>query len=150
MNTFETITCEVSGHVATVTLNRPDVRNAMSNRMVEELLACFRELSGDDHRDVRVAMIQAAGTVFCSGGDVRDLSATGAMEDSAAAARLDELLRAVNEAPQVVVCRVQGAALGAGLASSASRISPLPPQAPASDSQKCDSASSPRSSRPTS
>lgn len=116
VGTFETITFEVNGPVATVTLNRPDVRNAMSNRMVVELLACFRDLAGDAHGDVRVVVLRAAGTVFCSGGDVRDLSATAPdAENAAAIVQLDELLRAVNEAPQVVVCRVQGAALGGGL-----------------------------------
>lgn len=116
VDTYETITFHVSGPVATVTLNRPDARNAMSNRMVSELLACVRELAGEAHWNVRVAVLRAAGTVFCSGGDVRDLSATAQADASGAAtARLDELLRAVNEAPQVVVCRVQGAALGGGL-----------------------------------
>lgn len=116
METFETVTCEVSGPVATFTLNRPDVRNAMNDRMVEELLACFQELAGETHRDVRVAILRANGAVFCSGGDVRDLAATGADGASdAAVTRLDTLLRAVNEAPQVVICRVQGAALGGGL-----------------------------------
>lgn len=116
MPPFETITCDVSGPIATITLNRPDTRNAMSNRMVEELLACFQELARASHADVRAVVLRAAGTVFCSGGDLRDLGDTSPAHDAAAAvARLDELLRAVNEAPQVVVCRIQGAALGGGL-----------------------------------
>ena len=39
VDTFETITCELAGPVATVTLNRPDVRNAMSHRMIDESAA---------------------------------------------------------------------------------------------------------------
>jgi len=115
VDTFETITCDIAGPVATVTLNQPAARNALSTRMVEELLTCFTALAGEEGQDVRVAVLQAAGSVFCAGGDVRDLVRAGATaEDGAALARLDTLLRAVNEAPQVVVARIQGPALGGG------------------------------------
>jgi enoyl-CoA hydratase/carnithine racemase len=114
METFETITCELQGPVAEVTLNRPESRNAMSHRMVEELLSCFQELAEESYRDIRVVLLRAAGRVFCAGGDVRDLRSVGE-ENREAAARLDQLLVAVNEAPQVVIARVQGSALGGGL-----------------------------------
>jgi isohexenylglutaconyl-CoA hydratase len=112
---FETITCEVAGAVATVTLNRPEARNTMSQTMVEELLRCFTTLGGEEGADVRAVVLRAAGTVFCAGGDVRDLGATLSQEDAGAMARVDQMLRAVNEAPQVVIARVQGAAMGGGL-----------------------------------
>lgn len=116
MDTFETIAFAVDGPVATVTLNRPDARNAMSNQMAEELLRCFTSLRGEKYGGVRVVVLRAAGSVFCAGGDVRDLANTQSPDENrAATARLDELLRAVNEAPQVVVARVQGPALGGGL-----------------------------------
>lgn len=114
MDVFETITCAIEGPVATITLNRPEARNAMSLAMVEELLHCFTTLREDLYRDVRVAILRAAGETFCAGGDLRDMRA--ASEDGAGiGARLDDLLRAVNEAPQVVVVRIQGAAMGGGL-----------------------------------
>ncbi len=116
LDAFETITCTVDGPVATVTLNRPETRNALSNAMVAELLRCFTALGGGEYRDVRAVVLRAAGSVFCAGGDVRDLSnILSPAENRAAIARLDELLRAVNQAPQVVIARVQGAALGGGL-----------------------------------
>jgi enoyl-CoA hydratase/carnithine racemase len=117
MDTFDTIICDIAGPVATITLNRPDARNAMSNRMVEELLRCFTTLRDDTaYAGVRALVLCAAGGVFCAGGDVRDLSNTLSPEENAAAvARLDDVLRAVNEAPQVVIARIQGAALGGGL-----------------------------------
>jgi enoyl-CoA hydratase/carnithine racemase len=114
MEIFETITCELRGPVAEVTLNRPESRNAMSHQMVEELLSCFQELAGESCNEIRVVVLRAAGRVFCAGGDVRDLRSAGE-DDRAAVARMDELLIAVNEAPQVVVARVQGPALGGGL-----------------------------------
>src|SRR5579859_547208 len=112
---FDTIIREINGPVATLTLNRPAVRNAMSNRMVDELLDCFTELAGEAYADIRAVILRAAGDVFCAGGDVRDLSAGGSPGESDAVGRLDQLLRAVNEAPQVVIARVQGPALGGGL-----------------------------------
>ncbi len=117
VDTFETITCELAGPVATVTLNRPDVRNAMSHRMIDELLRCFTMLREPAHAGVRAVVLRAAGTVFCAGGDLRDLSDTASSPEAAseATARTDELLRAVNTAPQVVIARVQGPAVGGGL-----------------------------------
>src|SRR5215469_54190 len=116
MESFATITCRVEGPVATITLNRPEARNAMSHQMVEELLSCFQGLKEDANAGVRVAVGQAAGKTFCAGGDVHDLGAAHSpAEDRKAIARLDELLTAVNEAPQVTVMRIQGPALGGGL-----------------------------------
>jgi enoyl-CoA hydratase/carnithine racemase len=113
---FETIKFAVRGPVATVTLNRPGSRNALSNVMVAELLHCFTALRGIDCNEVRVVALRAEGNVFCVGGDVRDLSSESTREENRAAlAEVDELLRAINEAPQVVVVRVQGAALGGGV-----------------------------------
>jgi isohexenylglutaconyl-CoA hydratase len=117
MRAFETITCDLQGAVASVTLNRPESRNAMSHQMVEELLSCFHELADDSlYGAIRVVVVRAAGTVFSAGGDVRDLAAVQSPEKSrAAVARLDELLAGVNEAPQVIIARVQGAVRGGGL-----------------------------------
>lgn len=116
MEEYQTITVEASGPVVTVTLNRPEARNAMSNQMVGELARCFETLAGSDGADVRAVVLRAAGTVFSAGGDVRDLRSLETPEESdATLERLDTLLRAVNEAPQVVVARIQGAAMGGGL-----------------------------------
>ncbi|MBF6589960.1 MAG: enoyl-CoA hydratase/isomerase family protein [Ktedonobacterales bacterium] len=117
LGNFETILLDVAGPVATVTLHRPEARNALSQAMVAELLRAFTALRDDaTYEDVRVVVLRAAGQSFCVGGDVRDMGATSSPEeDRAALARLDALLRAVNEAPHVVIARVQGHALGGGL-----------------------------------
>jgi enoyl-CoA hydratase/carnithine racemase len=89
---FATITCDLRGAVAVVTLNRPESRNAMSQQMVEELLSCFHELADDAaHTPVCVVVLRAAGTAFSAGGDVRDLAVVASPEASrAAVACLDE------------------------------------------------------------
>ena len=112
---FETITLQVKGPVARVRLNRPDARNALSMAMVGELLACFIALRDDPaYGAVRAVVLCAKGKTFCAGGDLRDM-ARPAEEQQQGLAQVDDLLRAINQAPQVVIARVQGAALGGGL-----------------------------------
>ena len=79
--------------------------------MAGELLRCFSALSDEIYRDVRVVVLRAAGETFCAGGDLRDMGS----DNQGAGLIFDELLRAVNEAPQVVIARIQGAAMGGGL-----------------------------------
>lgn len=115
MKRFATITFAVKGPVARVRLNRPDTRNALSFAMVEELLACFTALRDDPaYRPVRAVVLSASGKTFCAGGDLRDMTRPSE-EQQAALAKMDTLLRAINQAPQVVITRIQGAALGGGL-----------------------------------
>ncbi len=111
---YETLAINVDSAVATVTLNRPEARNALSHQMVEDLLDFFQRIR--DSRSARVVVIRAAGKTFCVGGDIRDLSAPlSEAEERAAIARVDTLLRAINRAPQVVIERIHGAVLGGGI-----------------------------------
>jgi len=111
---YETIAVALDGPVATVTLNRPEARNAMSHQMVEDMLAYFQSIR--DNRDIRVVIIRAAGKTFCAGGDVRNLSTPRTeAEERAAIGKLDVMLRAVNRAPQVVIERIHGAVMGGGI-----------------------------------
>lgn len=112
----ETIDVHVNGSVATVTLNRPDAANAMSYQMVEELIAYFESIR--ENRAIRCVVIAAAGKTFCAGGDLKDMQADLGMtpdERAGLLARFDTMLQGVNDAPQVTVARVQGAALGGGV-----------------------------------
>ncbi len=111
---YETILIEEAGPVATLTLNRPEARNAMSHLMVAELLEYFESIR--DNREVRAVVIRAAGKTFCAGGDIRDLSSPrSAAEENAAIGKLDTTLRAINRAPQVVIARIHGAVMGGGI-----------------------------------
>ncbi len=111
---YETLAINVDGSVATLTLNRPDARNAMSHQMVADMLHFFQGIR--NNRSIRVVVIRAAGKTFCAGGDIRDLSTPRtADEEREALARLDTMLRAVNRAPQVVIERVHGAVMGGGI-----------------------------------
>ncbi len=64
---------DVAGHVATITLNRPHRRNAISVRMLVELTEVIERIERD--RGVRVAILTGAGAGFCSGLDIKDAMA---------------------------------------------------------------------------
>jgi methylglutaconyl-CoA hydratase len=98
--------------VATLTLDSPHNRNALSRRLVDELLAALAQARDDD--SVRVVVLSHTGSVFCSG---VDLTETAAARDrgEVPAARLGEVLTALWESPKPVVARVGGAARAGGL-----------------------------------
>jgi len=73
------ILCAIADGIATVTLNRPDKRNAMNTAVLDGLRARFDEL--EESRDVRVVVIRGAGTAFCSGMDLNELSRRQAEAD---------------------------------------------------------------------
>lgn len=99
------------GPVTRIWLNRPEVRNAFNAELITELRQAFDHLSGD----TRVVVLSGEGKAFSAGADLAWMksSRTATKEENAAgAARLSGLFAAIDEAPQVVVARVNGAALG--------------------------------------
>src|SRR3990172_2368267 len=70
---FSTILLEKSEHIATLTLNRPDARNAIDLVMREEIVAALDELEADE--STRVVIVTGAGEHFCAGGDVKTMQA---------------------------------------------------------------------------
>lgn len=111
---YQTIELIAQTPFASITLNRPRVRNAMNFQMVDELIAAFEELSTLD--DVRAVVVRGADGNFCAGGDLNELQGMilSENEQETRLGRLDTLLKAVNRSPKVVIAQVDGAALGAG------------------------------------
>lgn len=109
------ILVEVKDQIAWVTVNRPEVRNALSRDLCRDLGATFRRLSGD--KAVRVFVLRGAGDrVFISGADVREFrealaSPQAALEYDAGAETLQSAIKAV---PQPVIAMIQGYAVGSG------------------------------------
>ena len=98
------------GRVWIITLDRPDVRNAVSRPMLEELGAALEQAAVDE--SCRVVVLRGAGSHFCAGADIGDLGAPG---DAAAFERaFAQVLDAIADHPLPVVAQVHGAALGAG------------------------------------
>lgn len=116
MTEYQTLHIERSGSVVQVYLNRPESRNAMNRQMVQELLAFFQHIQPD--RSVRAVLLGATGPTFCAGGDIKELreELTASPEAQLAQAEMfEQMLQAVNEAPQVVIARIQGDVMGGGV-----------------------------------
>lgn len=112
--TYETLKIEIKKPFVHIILNRPEVKNAMSQQMVMDLLDAFTTLHDD--RSIRAVILSGAGNTFCAGGDLKEMQAE-IMNRGTGESRmktLDDMLTAVNRAPQVVIAKVEGAALGGG------------------------------------
>ena len=103
------------GAVATVTLNRPDRRNALDPALLEALTDAFGELATDPA--VRVVVLRGAGPAFCAGADLDWMAASRELsreENVADAERMAAAFEAVDACPKAVVAGVHGAAFGGG------------------------------------
>ncbi len=111
---MQTIALERSGPVATVTLNRPDVLNALNARMLEELAEVFAGLAGEG--ELRAVILTGAGPkAFAAGADIGELNALAdAAAGEAQAARGQALTVALEALPVPVIAAVNGFALGGG------------------------------------
>ena len=72
---YDSITYEVTGHTATITLNRPQALNALSPHMITELRAAYDEAEGDD--DIWLMIVTGNGRAFCTGADVKEIPEDG-------------------------------------------------------------------------
>jgi len=117
---YERILYDADAGVVTLTLNRPDKRNALDGRTVRELVdALARTLEEDD---ARVVVLRGAGPDFCAGADLAELErvaeGAGVLENLQDASALGGLLIAMRRHPLPIVAAVHGHAIagGAGLA----------------------------------
>ncbi|SDL55018.1 methylglutaconyl-CoA hydratase [Glycomyces sambucus] len=99
-------------NVASITLDAPQRRNALSTRMIGELREAIAEAVADPV--VRVIVIDHTGPVFCAGADLKESAAATRLEDLPAA-HLAELLADIDEAPKPVVVAASGGAKGGGM-----------------------------------
>jgi methylglutaconyl-CoA hydratase len=104
-------TSTVAG-VATLTLDSPHNRNALSTTLIEQLLAGLAQALAEE--SVRVIVLSHTGPVFCSGADLRE-TAEALGSGRVPVARLGEVLTAIWESPKPVVARVGGPARAGGL-----------------------------------
>ncbi|MDW5445130.1 enoyl-CoA hydratase/isomerase family protein [Polaromonas sp. SM01] len=101
--------------LATITLNRPEVRNAFNDEVIAELTAAFRALG--EREDVRCIVLAASGTAFCAGADLnwmKRMAGYTREENLADASALAEMLRVVYACPKPTIARVQGDAYAGG------------------------------------
>ena len=111
---MNTILLEKKEGIALVTLNRPEVRNAISFELVEELDACLDELAAD--RDVKVVIFTGAGDkAFVSGGDLGQFLSVRTKDKSyPMLMRVGRLLSKIDRFPKPTIAMMNGAAIGGG------------------------------------
>ncbi len=113
---FRNLRFERRGPVARVALDRPDVRNAFDDALIEELTRAFRQAAGDS--EVRVVVLSGEGPSFCAGADVAWMRKAGGYsraENEADAEKMARMLRAIDACPKPVVALAHGAAIGGGV-----------------------------------
>jgi methylglutaconyl-CoA hydratase len=112
--TYKTFTLTQESSVATITLSRPEKRNAISTQMIEELLAALTEI---ESTAARAVIITGSGSAFCSGMDLDGLktlakqSPTQNLEDSR---RMAKMFRRIWSYPKPLIAAVNGAAIAGG------------------------------------
>jgi methylglutaconyl-CoA hydratase len=105
-----------SGMVATVTLQRPEVRNAFNDEVIGELTAVFMQIAADPQ--VRAVVLAADGPAFCAGADLnwmRRMADFTHAENLLDAGRLAEMLRVIYSCPKPTVARIQGDVYAGGM-----------------------------------
>ena len=112
--TYQTILYDVADGVATITLNRPDVLNAMNDVMRGELTRCFSALVTDD--EVRVVVVTGHGDrAFSAGADIREFVAPQPPTRFREQRRRLDFRQAMDRCSQPIVAAIRGFALGGGL-----------------------------------
>jgi len=111
---YQSIKVEFSNNQATITLNRPEVKNAINASMAKELKQAFDRLSDDEN--VKVIILTGAGNAFCSGQDLNEfqnfneISLAEVLQD-----RYNPLIMSMHHNPKIIIGKINGVAAGAGL-----------------------------------
>ena len=111
-----TVLIQSRGAIATVTLNRPEVRNAFNDEVIAEITAAFHDAAS--RAEVRVVVLAAEGPAFCAGADLnwmRRMADYSRAENLADAGALAEMLRVVYECPKPTIARIQGDVVAGGM-----------------------------------
>ncbi len=111
---YQTLNLELSGAIATLTLNRPEKRNAISAQSMTELLSAFSEVEANS---ARVLIVTGAGKAFCSGMDLDELKSTSSqspIEDMEESRRIARFYRRIWSFPKLTITAVNGPAIGGG------------------------------------
>ncbi|MGP4713671.1 MULTISPECIES: enoyl-CoA hydratase/isomerase family protein [unclassified Psychrobacter] len=116
MNNYKNLLVTTENYIATVTLNRPEIRNAFNDEMISELTAVFKQLGQSD--EVRVITLAAAGKAFCAGADLKWMRAMADYdydENLADADKLAQMLKTIYECPKPTIAAIQGDVYAGGM-----------------------------------
>lgn len=109
---YETLRVERRNHVAYVTLNRPDVLNALNTTLRQELKRFFMDVEHDP--DVRLVVITGAGRAFCAGADIKEWKEPGSVVEDREERRHLDFWEAISRLDYPIIAAINGFALGGG------------------------------------
>ena len=113
-HSYSTLTLAYDGQIATITLNRPEKRNAISYDLIDELLNALSEV---EQSSAHILILTGSGKAFCSGMDLdnlRSITARTADENRADSATMARLFRRLYEFPKITIAAVNGPAIAGG------------------------------------
>ncbi len=113
---MEKIKVEKQNRILKVTLSVPEKKNVLDEKMIYEITQVFTEESKD--KEIKVALIQGEGDIFCAGGDLRWMKEKGQLEyneNLSDAKKLAKMYESIWNFPSPVVAKVQGGAFGGGV-----------------------------------
>ena len=116
MTPYQTLETQLSHGIAVIWLNRPDIRNAMSDTLIAELTDAFTAAAEDE--DVRAVVLAGNGKAFCAGADLNWMQRAAGYtheQNLADAQRLAALLETIATCPKPTVARVHGPAYAGGM-----------------------------------
>ena len=111
MEDYETILLDIEGHRATITLNRADQLNGITNRMMRELYDCVCRVAEDDN--IRAVKLTGAGRAFCAGADLKAYS-SGERQEKQQKEHY-HITSVLHEMPKVTIAAINGACAGAAI-----------------------------------
>lgn len=113
MNKYQTIEFEIKGVIGTIWLNRPDVRNALNEQMISEIIDCFGEI--ENIKELRVVLLRGKGKSFCAGADLnymKGIAEFGFEENYQDSKRLAKCFNVIYTCSKPTIAVVHGAAIG--------------------------------------
>ena len=110
--TYKTVKYEVNGHIAKITINRPEALNALNSEVLDELNTLLDEVRAD--KDLRVAILTGEGRSFVAGADIKEMSTLSAIEAKEFGHKGLSVFRKLESLPIPVIAQINGFALGGG------------------------------------
>ncbi len=110
---YELIKIEQDGHVATLTIDRPDALNALNAQMISEMQYWLRSVWYDE--TIRVIIVTGAGKAFISGADIAELATMGVQDGMRKSATGQHLMKSFENIPKVVIAAINGFCFGGGM-----------------------------------
>ncbi len=110
---YQTLFIEYNGRIATIWLNRPDIRNAFNEVMIGELIKAFKEV--ESKNDIRIIFLRGKGKAFCAGADLnwmRDVANYSYDQNLKESLQLSECFNTIYNCKIPTVAVVHGAAIG--------------------------------------